>query len=54
MHVRRTKLLEMGSDMFVTRVGSKENLSDDPSRERYTLLQRLGVCHYFVFRVAGA
>ena len=27
--------------MYVTRVASKENLADDPSRERYTLLQRM-------------
>ena len=39
----RTLALELGLDMHIKRVPTKENISDDPSRERYSLLQRLGV-----------
>ena len=39
----RTLALELGLDMHIKRVPTKENISDDPSRERYGLLQRLGV-----------
>ena len=31
----------MGIGLLVSRVASKENLSDDPSREKYDLLQKL-------------
>jgi hypothetical protein len=39
----RSLALELGIDMCIKRVPTKENISDDPSRERYGLLQRLGV-----------
>ena len=35
VHSVWTKILELGANMYVVRVASKENLSDDPSRERY-------------------
>ena len=34
---------QMGCGMYVVRVPSKENLADDPSRERYGLLARMKV-----------
>ena len=34
----RTKILEMDANIYVVRVASKENIADDPSRERYNLL----------------
>ena len=37
----RLRALELGMGLFVSRVASKENLSDDPSREKYDLLQKL-------------
>ena len=39
----RTLALEIGCSMYVLRVPTKENISDDPSRERYGLLQKMGV-----------
>ena len=39
----RTMALEMGAAMFIKRVPTKENLADDPSRERYELLREIGV-----------
>jgi hypothetical protein len=39
----RTMALEMGVALYIKRVPTKENLSDDPSRERYGLLRRMGV-----------
>ena len=37
----RLKALEWGIGMHVSRVPSKENLADDPSREKYDLLRGL-------------
>ena len=34
-------MLRLEAGMFVKRVASKENLADDPSRERYALLRRM-------------
>ena len=36
------KALELGTGIFVSRVPSKLNLADDPSREDYRLLERMG------------
>ena len=33
-------LLDLGAGMYIVRVPSKENLADDPSRERYALLAK--------------
>lgn len=33
-------MMQMG--LYVQRVASKDNLSDDPSREQYALMQRIG------------
>lgn len=35
--------LELGTALYIKRVPTKDNLADDPSRERYGLLQRMGV-----------
>ena len=35
--------MELGLQMFIERVPTKENISDDPSRERYSLLKYMGV-----------
>lgn len=35
--------MELGIELYVVRVPTKENLSDDPSRERYGLIEHLGV-----------
>lgn len=40
--VPRMRALELGTGLFVSRVPTKENLADDPSRERYSLLEMLG------------
>ena len=34
----RTMVLELEAAMWVSRVPTKENLADDPSRERYSLI----------------
>ena len=34
--------MELGISMYVDRVASKDNIADDPSRERYELLRALG------------
>ena len=34
--------LELGTGIFVSRVPTKLNLADDPSREYYVLLERMG------------
>ena len=34
------KSLEWDIGLYITRVASKENLSDDPSREKYDLLAK--------------
>ena len=39
--VHRLRALELGICLRVDRVPSKENLSDDPSRERYSLLESI-------------
>ena len=39
----RTLALEIGCSMYIKRVPTKENISDDPSRERYGLLGKMGV-----------
>lgn len=39
----RTLALELGIQLYIVRVPTKDNLSDDPSRERYGLLEQLGV-----------
>ena len=36
------KALELGTGIFVSRVPTKLNLADDPSREDYKLLARMG------------
>lgn len=41
VHSIWAKILELDANMYVVRVASKENLADDPSRERYILLQRM-------------
>lgn len=41
----RTKALELGTGLYIGRVPSKDNLSDDPSREKYDLLERLEAVH---------
>ena len=46
----RTLALEMGIDLYIKRVPTKDNVSDDPSRERYGLLNMLGassLCTWF-------
>ena len=35
--------LELGTALYIKRVPTKDNLSDDPSRERYGLLRKMGV-----------
>ena len=42
VHSIWTKVWKLGAGMTVLRVGSKQNLSDDPSRERYGLLDKIG------------
>ena len=42
VHSIWTKVWQMSAGMTVLRVASKQNLSDDPSRERYSLLDRVG------------
>ena len=37
----RTLALKLQIGLYVSRVPSKDNLSDDPSRERYTLMKAL-------------
>ena len=39
----RTLALELGIQLYIVRVPTKDNLADDPSRERYGLLEQLGV-----------
>ena len=39
--------IELGAAIFIKRVASKENLADDPSRERYALLREMGVTKCF-------
>jgi len=38
----RLRALELGIGLYVSRVPTHENLSDNPSREEYEVLQRLG------------
>ena len=38
----RLRALELNLGLFVGRVPSKDNIADDPSRERYCLLRRMG------------
>ena len=38
----RTLAIELGISIYVDRVASKDNIADDPSRERYELLRALG------------
>ena len=38
----RLRALELNLGLFVGRVPTKDNIADDPSRERYGLLQRMG------------
>jgi hypothetical protein len=40
---RRTMSLELECGLFVSRVASKENIADDPSRERYSLVKGMGM-----------
>ena len=35
-------LARAGANAYIVRVASKENLADDPSRERYALLEQCG------------
>jgi hypothetical protein len=35
--------MELGIELYIVRVPTKDNLSDDPSRERYGLIEHLGV-----------
>lgn len=37
----RTLALEESLGLYVSRVASKENIADDPSRERYGLVKRM-------------
>ncbi len=39
--VARMKSLEWNIGLYISRVASKENLADDPSREEYGLMQRI-------------
>ena len=39
----RTMALELECGLFVSRVASKENIADDPSRERYSLVKGMGM-----------
>ena len=39
--VRRSMALDLEAALYIKRVPTKENLADDPSRERYGLLQRM-------------
>ena len=34
--------LELKCGLFVSRVASKENIADDPSREGYSLVEKMG------------
>ena len=43
VHSIWTMLWKMGTGAYVVRVPTKDNLADDPSRERYGLLKRMGV-----------
>ena len=38
----RTLAIELGIGIYVDRVSSKDNIADDPSRERYQLLKEIG------------
>ena len=38
----RTLALELNAALYVDRVPSKNNIADDPSREKYDLLHRMG------------
>ena len=49
VHSIWTLLTELGAAAFIVRVASKENLADDPSRERYALLEEC-----FKARCAGS
>ena len=35
--------MELGVQLYIVRVPTKDSLSDDPSRERYGLVEQLGV-----------
>jgi len=35
--------MELGAALYIKRVPTKDNLADDPSRERYGLLRHMGV-----------
>jgi len=39
----RTMAMELGAALYIKRVPTKDNLADDPSRERYGLLRHMGV-----------
>ena len=43
VHGCRMHTLRLKAGLFVSRVPTKENLADDPSREKYDLLERMGV-----------
>ena len=40
-----TTAMELEIGLYVSRVPTKENIADDPSRERYCLLQRINAEH---------
>ena len=42
MLLLRNLALEMGIDLYIRRVPTKDNMSDDPSRERYGFLRIFG------------
>ena len=41
IHSMWTRAIELNMHMYVGRVPTKDNISDDPSRERYVLLDRV-------------
>ena len=42
VHAIWKRLAELNVEMWVERVPTKENLADEPSRERYALLEYMG------------
>ena len=44
--------MELGAALYIKRVPTKDNLADDPSRERYGLLRHMGVSMLCRMRVS--
>ena len=52
-HVFWLRCVKLDTDVRIERVASENNIADDPSRERYVLMDAIGACRVSIISLHG-